>query len=137
MNAEFAGARAEEISLHADDVADIHQLEQREIVLAHGVFLDVNLQALAALLHVRESGLAHVTQRHQAPGDADPHLGHKLFGRLGAILRQNRGHRVRELVPAAVAAVAQRFDLPDPRQPLFEQVIFKGQIRLLWRNKLL
>ena len=77
-----------------DDVADVHQLEQREIVLADGVFLDVNLQALAVLLHVGEPGLAHVTQRHQAPGDAHPHLRAQLFGSLGAVLRQDRGDGV-------------------------------------------
>ena len=90
VDAQFAGARAEEIAFHADDVADIDQLEEREIALAHGVFLDVDLQALAVLLQVREAGLAHVTQRHQAPGDADAHLGHKLLGGLRAVLRQNR-----------------------------------------------
>ena len=112
-------------------------LKSGEIVLAHRVFLDVDLQALAALLHVREPGLAHVTQRHQAPGDAHPHLGHELLGSLRAVFRQDRRDGVRELVPPAVAAVAQRFDFADPRQSLFQQVVFKGQIRLLWGNKLL
>ena len=137
VNAEFAGARAEQVAFDAQDVADVEQLEEGEIVLADGIFLDVDLEALAVLLHVRETGLAHVTERHEASGDAHPHLRHELFGGLGAVLREDGGHRVGELVPAAVAAVAQRLDFADARQPLFEQVIFKGQIRLLWRNKLL
>src|SRR5450759_3033657 len=71
--------------------------------------------------------LAHVAQRHQSSGDAHPRLRHKLLGGFRAVLRQNRRHRVRELVPAAVTAVAQRLDFPDPRQPLFEQVIFEDK----------
>ena len=31
VNAQLAGARAEQVALHADDVADIEQLEEREI----------------------------------------------------------------------------------------------------------
>ena len=112
-------------------------LKSCEIALAHGVFLDVDLQALAVLLQVREAGLAHVTERHEASGDAHPHLRHQLFGGLRAILREDGGHGVRELEPAAVGAVSQRLDFANARQPLFEQVIFQGQIRLLWRNKLL
>ena len=131
VNAEFARARAEEVAFHTHDVADVQQLEQGEILLADRVFLDVDLQALAGLLHVgepRQLFLRHI---------AHPHLRQKFLGRFGAVLRKNRRHRVRELVPLAVGAVAQRLDFPDPRQPLFEQVVFEGQIRLLWRNKLL
>ena len=112
-------------------------LKSCEIALAHGVFLDVDLQPLAVLLQVREPGLAHVADRHHASGDAHAHLRHELFGGLRAVLREDVGHGVREIEPAAVAAVAQRLDFADARQPLFEQVVFKGQIRLLWRNKLL
>ena len=64
MNAQLAGAGTEEIAVDADDVADVEQLEQLEIALAHGVFLDVDLQALSVLLQVGEAGLAHVAERH-------------------------------------------------------------------------
>ena len=55
VNAEFAGARAEQVAFDTEDVADIEKLEESEIVLADGVFLDVDLEALAVLLHVRET----------------------------------------------------------------------------------
>ena len=31
VDAQLAGARAEQVALHADDVADIHQLEELEV----------------------------------------------------------------------------------------------------------
>ena len=104
-------------------------LNSAKSLLAHRVLLDVDLQALAALLQVREPGLAHATQRHHASGDAHPRLrGLEFFGRLGAVLRQNLRDGVRELEPLAVGRIAQRFDFADPRQALFEQVVFEGQM---------
>ena len=47
------------------------------------------------------------------------------------------GMRVREIEPPAVGPVSQRFDLADARQPLLQQLVFKGQIGLLRGNKLL
>src|ERR1019366_4871684 len=62
--AQLAGARAEQVAIHAHDVADVEHLEKLEIAFAHRVLLDVDLQALSALLQVRETGLAHVAQLH-------------------------------------------------------------------------
>ena len=112
VDAQLARAGAEQIALHADDVADIEHLEELEIALAHGVLLDVDLQTLAVLLQVREPGLAHVAHRHHAPGhDADAHLGVSSSAVFGAVLRQDLRNRVGELEPPAVRAVPQRFDL--------------------------
>ncbi len=127
VNAQFAGARAEQIAFHADDVADIEQFEQLVIALAHGVFLDVDLQALAILLQMREAGLAHVPQRHHAPGDAHADLRRQLFGGLRAILRQNLRNGVREIVALAVGAISERFDLADARCALLQQFVFQRQ----------
>ena len=55
VHAQLAGARAEQVAFHADDVADIDQLEQLVIALADRVLLDVDLQPLAVLLQVREA----------------------------------------------------------------------------------
>ena len=95
VDAQLAGAGAEEIALDADDVADIEQLEELEIALAHGVLLDVDLQALSVLLQVGEAGLAHVAQRHEAAGDADAHLGQKLFRGLAAVAGDDLRNGVR------------------------------------------
>jgi hypothetical protein len=120
MNAQLARARAEQVAFYPNDVADIHQFEELEIALAHGVFLYVDLQPLAVLLQVREAGLAHVAQGHQAPGNADAHLRRQLFGGLRAIARQDVRNGVGELEPLSVRAVAQGLDLANARQALFE-----------------
>ena len=137
VDAELAGAGAEEIAFHADDVAEIDQLEQRIIALAHRVFLDVDLQPLAVLLQVREARLAHVAQRHHAAGDADADLRRQFLGGLRAVLGQNLGNRVGELESLAIGPVAEGFDLANARQALLEQLIFQRQIDLLAGNKLL
>ncbi len=120
VDAQFAGAGAEEVAVHADDVADIEQLEELIIALAHGVLLHVDLQTLAVLLEVGEAGLAHVAQGHEAAGDADAHFGGQLFGGLGAVRGQNLGNGMGEIEPAPVGAVSQRFDLADAGQALLE-----------------
>ena len=71
VDAEFAGAGAEQISADADVVAEVEQFVELESLVADGIFLDVDLQPLAALLEVGESGLAHEADRHDASGDAD------------------------------------------------------------------
>ena len=67
VHAQLAGARAEQVAFHADDVADIEELEDGEIALGHGIFLDVDLQPLAVLCQVREARLAHVAQGYTRP----------------------------------------------------------------------
>ena len=108
VHAQLAGARAEQVAFHADDVADIEQLEELEIALADRVLLDVDLQALAVLLQVRESRLAHVAQRHQrARRCARASRATSSSAGLRAVFRQNLRDRVGELESPAVRAVAQ------------------------------
>ncbi len=73
VDAEFAGARAKQISADADVVAEVEQLIELESFFADCIFLDVNLEALAALLQVSESGFAHQADGHNASSDADVH----------------------------------------------------------------
>ena len=135
VDAELAGAGAEQVAFHADDVADIQHLEELEIALAHGVFLDVDLQALAVLLQVREAGLAHVADGHDAAGDAHAHLRRQFFGGLGAILRQDLGNGVGELEPAAVG---RGIPAPRFRECASRRCLSKSSSRdksgLLWRK---
>ncbi len=137
VDAEFAGAGAEEIAFDADDIAQVDELEKCVIALSDGVLLDVDLEARTVLLEVGEAGLAHVAQCHQASGDADSHLRRQFLGRLGAVLGEDVGHGVGELEALAVAPVTEGFDFANARQALFEQVVFQGQIELLRGNKLL
>ena len=127
MDAQLAGAGAEEVTLDAHDVADVEQLEKLVAGIAHGVLLHVDLQPFAVLLQVGESGLAHVAHCHQAPGHADAHLGRQLLGGLPSVTGQNLGNRVGEVEAAPVGPLSQRFDLANARQALLKQVVFQRQ----------
>jgi hypothetical protein len=71
MDAELAGAGAEQVAFHAHDVAEVEQLVKSCIIaLADGVLAHVDLQPLAVLLQVREAGLAHAAHGLDASGDA-------------------------------------------------------------------
>ena len=120
VDAELAGAGAEQVAFDADDVADIEHFEKLEIALADGVFLDVKLQALTVLLEMREAGLSHVADRHHAAGN--PHLDARgqLIGGPGAVLAQNVRNAVGGIEALAVGPVAQGFDLARTRRPLFQ-----------------
>ena len=102
------------------------------IALADRVLLHVDLKPLAVLLQMREPRLAHVPQGHEPPRDAHTRLGHELLRGFGAVLRENFRDAVAELEPPAVGPVSERVDLADARQPLLQQLVFKGQIGLLF-----
>ncbi len=88
MDGEFAGASAEEMAADADVVAQVEELVQRERVFADVVLADVDLEALATLLELRESGFPLNTDRHDAAGDADVDGcwgGFELFGGEGVV----------------------------------------------------
>ena len=131
VDAQFAGARAEQIALHADDVAQIDQLVNGEIALGEGVFLDVDLQALAILRQVREARLAHAAQGLDAPGNAHMHRYGKFFRSLRLVFGQNGGDRVGEFEALAVGPETQRLDLANALQALLQKLVFQGQIVLL------
>ena len=74
---------AEEMAADADVVAEVEKFVEGEGVFAGVVFADVDLEALAALLELRESGLALDPDGHDAAGDRDVDGGgggFKLFG---------------------------------------------------------
>src|SRR5258708_2024300 len=62
MDRQLAGPCAEQVSFHADDVADVQQLKERVILFRHRIFLYVDLKLLRALHQVDESGLSHAGQ---------------------------------------------------------------------------
>jgi hypothetical protein len=108
VHAEFAGAGAKQVSAHADVVAEVEQFVELETLLTNRIFLHVNLQLLPTLLQMREPGLAHEANRHDAPGDAHVHAHlFELFRGLRQIVGQNLRDGVRELVLAAVRGLAQ------------------------------
>ena len=73
MNAELSGARPKEIALAPDDVSNVEKLEQFEIAGRQQILLEVNLEALAALQQVRETGLPHAPDGLHPPGDTHLH----------------------------------------------------------------
>ncbi len=85
VNRQFVGLGAEQVSAHADVVADIEQLEQLEALFADRVLLDVELQPLALLLQVDEGGLAHGANGDQAAGH--PHI-HPVGGQGSPVVSE-------------------------------------------------
>ena len=71
LDGQLVGLGAERAAADAGEVADVHQLEEGERVLADDVALDVGLDAVGAILEVEEGGLAEIAHRDDAPGDAD------------------------------------------------------------------
>ncbi len=77
VDGELAGAGAEEVAADADVVAEVEELVEGEGVFtllggaAYVVLADVDLEALAALLELREAGFALGADGHDAAGDGD------------------------------------------------------------------
>src|SRR5260370_36986684 len=72
----------------ADVVAKVEELVEGEGVFADVVFADVDLEALAALLELREAGSALDANGHDATGDRDLDgmgRGFELFGGDGVV----------------------------------------------------
>src|ERR1017187_8146223 len=128
MHTQFARARAKQISADADVVAQIEQLVQLESLVAHGVFLNINLQSLPALLQVGKAGLAHQANGHDASrhADIDARL-FQLLGGLGGVLREDLLQRVSEFVFAAVGSLAERLNLLQLLAPQVVNVIVECQ----------
>ena len=109
VDAQLAGARAEQIPLDADVIAEIEQLEDLEIQLRQRVLADVDLDALQSVGEREEIGLAEVPDgQDTARGDRLDLVGLEGFG--GAIAKARRQGRngVRAVEPPRVDVHAQR-----------------------------
>src|SRR5512133_53119 len=130
MHGEFAGARAEQVSLDADKVAGVEQLEEREAVFADFILLDVDLQLSATLRQVSESGLAHQANRRDAAGNADFHArALELFRRFRRVLGQDLRNLVRGLVLVGITLLTERLDLRELLAALLIDFLFQGHVR--------
>src|ERR1019366_8589823 len=93
MNAQFARARAKQISANPNVIAQVKQLPQFEAGIADRVFLDVDLQLLPVLLQVREPGLAPPPKPMEPPRPPPrPPRSIQFLRSLPAILGQNLRH---------------------------------------------
>ena len=61
---DLSGLGAERITLHADNVADIHLFEIRIRFLTDGVSRNIDLDFAVPVLHMAERSLAHDTFQH-------------------------------------------------------------------------
>ena len=112
VDGELAGAGAEEMAASADVVAEVEELVEGEGVFADVVLADVDLEALAALLELRESGFALNSDRHDAAGDRDLDgmgRGFKLFGGEGVV----GGAQLGDGVGGGVAVGIRRFGVGE------------------------
>ena len=92
MHAQLAGAGAEQVSLHADVVADVEQLVKLPLLVADRIFLHINLQLLARLLEMGETGLAHQADGNQPPGNGNVDaFGFQLLRRCWRCTRPESG----------------------------------------------
>ena len=128
VNGQFARAGAEQVALHADVVTQVEQLVERKAFFAHEVELDVNLQLLAALLEVGESGLALQADGHDASGhtDVDPRV-FEFFGGLGQVGVENLREGVGGFVAVGVGELPQRFNLLQLFFAKFVDFLVEGQ----------
>src|SRR5260370_35138444 len=128
MNRELASARAKQICADSDVVAEVEQFVQLEALVADGIFLHVNLQALAALLQVAERGLATHADRDDASGHAqvDSRIFQLLRG-LVRVVRQDLGNRVGEIVLATVRGLSEGLDLFQLLTPQFVNILVECQ----------
>ncbi len=112
VHRELAGAGAEEIAGDADVVAEVEQLVKLKGLLAYCVEPHIDLEPLAALLELREAGLALGADGHDASGDGDiDALGLELLGGPAVELRAQRGDLMRGAVMIGIGGVTQRGDL--------------------------
>src|ERR1035441_10659977 len=95
MNAELSRARAKRISANPYVIAQVKQLPKFEAGIADRILLDIDLQPLPVLLQVREPGLGHQPEHHDAP--RTPHRPPRrvqLLRSLPAVLGPNLRHGV-------------------------------------------
>ena len=113
-------------------VPEVEQFVEFESLIAHYIFLDVDLQPLTTLLEVSKSGLAHQPDGHDPPGN--PHINPRILQLLGSLFRvvtKNLGNRVGELVLARVCLLTQGFDLFQLFPPQFVDFFVECQRFLL------
>jgi hypothetical protein len=125
MDAQLAGSGSEEVAVHADDVAQIQAFLQCEIVLTNAVLANVDLQPLAVLLQMSESGLAHAPDCENAAGHAHGYMRLQLLGGLVAVLSQDLLDGVGEIEAMAVGLETERLDFSDSADTLLVQLFFR------------
>src|SRR5258708_15619580 len=104
-------------------IAQVEQFPEFESGVADGIFLDVELKSLPILLQVRESGLAHQPDGHDASRDAHVDAGSlQVLSGFSAIGSQNLRDRVTEVVLMRIGGLSESFDFLQLLAPDFVDV---------------
>ncbi len=128
VHGKLAGFRAEQVTSDPDVIPQVEQSVKFEALVAYGIPPDVDLQALATLLQVRKSGLAHQPNRHNAPGDTNRHPRvFQLLGGLVGIAGENLRNGMSEIKPARIPFLSQRFNLFQFPAPQLVDLVVKCQ----------
>ena len=118
MHAELAGSGAKQVAFDADNVAQVQLFVEREVLFIHRVLANINLQTLAVLHQMGESGLAHAANAGDAAGYFHGNARLQLGRGFGSVLRYYLRNGVREVEAVAIRFKAQRLDLRDPADTL-------------------
>jgi hypothetical protein len=108
LDRQLALARAHHHAAHADDVADVEQLETCEITLRELILKKVGLDLPGAVEQNEENHLTHPANRHDAA--AERHRNRRRFEDLGRLLRvrrQNGLGRIRDGEVVGVGVVSK------------------------------
>src|SRR5208282_253339 len=128
MNAEFARARAKQISANSNMIAQVKQLPKFVAGIANRVFLDVDLQPLTILLQVREPGLSHQPYGHDA--SRNPHRHPRRFQflrRLPAVLSENLRHGMAVVKLPRISGMPESLNLLQLLAPDFINIFVEWQ----------
>ena len=84
MHRKLARPGPEQIAFHTDQVANVEQLKERKVAVAHRVQPYIDLQTNSAPCQMCKARLAVGTNRNHAPGDTHTNfLRFQLFRRVG------------------------------------------------------
>jgi hypothetical protein len=122
VDRQLVGTGAKKVPFDANEVAEVEQLEDREVALADRVLPDVRLDLRLAVRDGNEVGLAEAPDRQDPTGSLGlDSFGRELVGRPPAVRRHHvaDGLRPRERVRVGIdAKPRQRLEIGAPLRDL-------------------
>ncbi len=132
VDRQLVGPRPEQVAFDPDEVAEVEQLEDREVALADRVLPDVGLDLRLAVGDGDEVGLAERPHRQDAAGGPgfDP-FGRELVAGLATEGRHQRAHGMRPREGVRVRVDAQALEGLEVGAPLRDLIGFCCSVDLL------
>jgi hypothetical protein len=129
---QLVGLGAEQVPLDADEVAEVEQLEDREVPLADRVLADVDLDLRRAVRDDEEVGLAEAPDRQDPPRRRRLDLRRvELLAGLAAVRLDQLRNRVGAREGVRIGRHAEALELLEVRAPLAQLVGFLLLVCLL------